>query len=245
MQDESFLNDPAMSSPVSGQPLLSSSSGHFYHGNSLGGIHGSVYMALSQDVVRGVVGVPGAPFSLMLPRSLDFAQLEAIMKVEYPNSLDLALLLAACECLWERSEPAGYMDRIISNPFPNTPVHTVIIQHALGDAQVSYVGSYTLARSMGGGTGTMFQSNVIEVNEELFGFKFIPDNMVVTSGALISTYRFPWVEPANEWNLPANATTDTHEGPRRMFSAQEQSFLFFTTGDIVNTCLGPCIGHHW
>lgn len=39
-----------------------------YFGNSEGGIFGTVYMAVTQDVEYGVLGVPGGPYSLLLPR---------------------------------------------------------------------------------------------------------------------------------------------------------------------------------
>jgi hypothetical protein len=45
-----------------------------YYGNSLGGILGDVYMAVTTDVTSGVLGVPGGPFSLLLPRSKDFEE---------------------------------------------------------------------------------------------------------------------------------------------------------------------------
>ena len=43
-----------------------------YTGNSEGGIFGTVYMAVTQDVERGVLGVPGGPYAMLLPRSHDF-----------------------------------------------------------------------------------------------------------------------------------------------------------------------------
>ena len=47
----------------------------FYTGNSQGGIMGAVYLAASTDVVQGVLGVGGAPYALLLPRSTDFGAL--------------------------------------------------------------------------------------------------------------------------------------------------------------------------
>ena len=47
----------------------------YYHGISQGGIFGPVYMALTTDVQRGVLGVPGQSYNLLLNRSVDFAPL--------------------------------------------------------------------------------------------------------------------------------------------------------------------------
>ena len=48
--------------PVAGEALQTG-----YFGNSEGGISGHVYMALSQDVPRGLLGVSGGPYALLLP----------------------------------------------------------------------------------------------------------------------------------------------------------------------------------
>lgn len=88
--------------------------------------------------------------------------------------------------LWDRLEPSGYMNSITANPLPRTPAKQILMQYAVGDAQVTYlgtylhfvsavfrlvgvtvwwfvrVGAYTIARSIG---ASMFQSNVVEANQ--------------------------------------------------------------------------------
>ena len=49
----------------------------FYDGNSQGGIFGGTVMSIAQDITRGVLGVPGMNYSLLLTRSSDFADLRA------------------------------------------------------------------------------------------------------------------------------------------------------------------------
>ena len=44
----------------------------FYDGNSQGGIFGGTVMSIAQDITRGVLGVPGMNYSLLLTRSVDF-----------------------------------------------------------------------------------------------------------------------------------------------------------------------------
>jgi len=59
----------------------------YYYGNSQGGIFGSVYMALTTDVERGVLGVGGGPYNLLLPRSKDFEPLFVRSRTARPKAL--------------------------------------------------------------------------------------------------------------------------------------------------------------
>jgi hypothetical protein len=108
-----------------------------YYGNSLGGIIGDVYMAVTTDVIRGVLGVPGGPFPLLLPRSKDFDVFEDVMRALYPDPVDYITGIGFIGLLWSRLEPSGYMSYVTENPLPNTPTHRVLFQYALGDAQVN------------------------------------------------------------------------------------------------------------
>jgi hypothetical protein len=96
-----------------------------YYGNSLGGIIGDVYMAVTTDVIRGVLGVPGGPFPLLLPRSKDFDVFEDVMRALYPDPVDYITGIGFIGLLWSRLEPSGYMSYVTENPLPNTPTHRV------------------------------------------------------------------------------------------------------------------------
>lgn len=65
-----FSQDPLMLTP-SGESIIDTSK-TAYFGNSCGGIMGTVYMATTQNVRRGLLGVAGGSFNLILPRSADF-----------------------------------------------------------------------------------------------------------------------------------------------------------------------------
>lgn len=211
-----------------------------YYGNSLGGIMGSVYMATSVEVTRGVAGVPGGPFGILLPRSQDFAELFEVIRLRYSDGLDRIFLMAMLDFIWMRLEPGGYMQAVNRQPLPNSPTHTVLFQYGLGDAQVTWLAGHAIARSVG---AAMFESQVPTGNETLFGFPKVKDTDSVGNGtSVIQGYDFgvplsniPFV------NQPANKTTDTHELVRRTPQAQAQIDHFFTTGTIINTCGGPCI----
>jgi hypothetical protein len=57
-------------------------------GNSNGGILGTVFLALSNDIHRGVLGVPGAPYNLLVFRSVDFAAYYDLIAARFPDPVD-------------------------------------------------------------------------------------------------------------------------------------------------------------
>lgn len=71
----------------------------------------------------------------------------------------------------------AFVRAISREPLPNTPPHTIIFEYGLGDAQVSWLGCQTIARSAG---SSMFASNVREGNETLSGFPFVSDTTVLS-----------------------------------------------------------------
>lgn len=153
--------DPAMQ--FGAGPVVNASWRNYY-GNSDGGILGGVFMALTTDTTHGVLGVPGAPYTLLLPRSLDFASLYDVLKLRYSNSLARISLYAVLQLLWDRMDPAGYLDAITDEPLANTPRHHVQLHYGLADAQVTWLGAKTMARSVG---AHMWQSNVVYVVGDL------------------------------------------------------------------------------
>src|SRR5215510_15419403 len=104
-------------------------------------------MAIAQDITRGVLGVPGMNYSLLLTRSVDFNTYSLILYPAYPNELTRPLLLALM--LWDRSDPNGYARHITNDPLPNTPSHQVLLHEAFGDHQVANVATEITARSIG------------------------------------------------------------------------------------------------
>ena len=51
----------------------------------------------------------------------------------------------------------GYVDGVTTNPLPGTPAHRVILQYGLADAQVTWLSTHTIARTIG---THIFESNV-------------------------------------------------------------------------------------
>lgn len=65
-----------------------------YYGCSLGGILGTVYMALSSDVKVATLGVPGGPLALLFPRNdAGSLILSKLLAIHYPNTADRMSIL--------------------------------------------------------------------------------------------------------------------------------------------------------
>eukprot|EP01138_Halocafeteria_seosinensis_P000158 gb/GECG01000164.1/.p1 GENE.gb/GECG01000164.1/~~gb/GECG01000164.1/.p1 ORF type:complete len:683 (+),score=64.76 gb/GECG01000164.1/:1-2049(+) len=230
----SFKDDPSMQ--VNGQSIIRDSSKRNYYGNSCGGIYGTVYMAVSQDVTEGVIGVGGSPFALLLPRSVDFDAMRDIIFLSYSGTLERPALLAVVQLLWDRMEPSGYLHAISRDPLPNTPPHRIVQHYGLGDAQVTWLGDQTIGRSI---NASMFESNVAEGNVSLFGFPFVSDSNTVTKGHVIQGFDFG-VPVVPFTDVPPPRKYDTHENTRRVKAGQQQMYQFFETGKVENYCNGAC-----
>jgi len=162
---DGFATDDALkmthngTDPVSnpGTPAIDTSAGEdtrgYYMGISQGGIMGGALTALSPDVDRGVLGVPGINYSTLLRRSVDsdeYFKLPGLgLYSNYPDQASRPLLLSLMQLLWDRGEGNGYAQAMTDNPLPNTPEHDVLLRVALGDHQVSNFAAEVEARTIG------------------------------------------------------------------------------------------------
>ncbi|MFW6050370.1 MAG: hypothetical protein ACODAU_04305 [Myxococcota bacterium] len=122
----------------------------YYFGGSQGGILGASIMALSTDVERGVLAVPGQPYNILLNRSVNFDDFSTIVYPLYGwNGLHMQMNMALMQGLWDRAEPTGYSKYIRTDTLPNTPPHEVLMQVSVGDHQVTDLGAHIMARTIG------------------------------------------------------------------------------------------------
>ena len=115
-----------------------------------GGAFGGMVTALSPDAVRASLGTGGMNYNLMLPRSIDFKPFEAGFAKAYPSRLDRMLILSMLQGQWDRGETDGYAQNLTQDPLPNTPLHTLLFQAAVGDHQVPTVATEVEARTRRG-----------------------------------------------------------------------------------------------
>jgi hypothetical protein len=120
-----------------------------YLGASLGGIEGGALTAVAPDYTRAALVVPGMNFSLLLPRSTQADPYFALADASYRDELTRALILSMIGQLWERGEANAYAQHMTRNPYPNTPLHEVMLHMAFGDHQVANVATEVEARTIG------------------------------------------------------------------------------------------------
>ncbi|MFY0531818.1 hypothetical protein [Nannocystis pusilla] len=157
-----FASDPSLT--WQGEPAMFDTSAAYYFGNSQGGIFGASLMAVQVDVTRGMLGVPGQPYNILLNRSVDFDNFFAVVKGAYPDPIDIQVVLGLVQMLWDRSEPNGYSHHI-REPLPNTPAHDVLLNVAIGDHQVTTLGAHIMARAIGE------VANMGPVNRSIWGLE--------------------------------------------------------------------------
>ncbi len=237
-----FVSDPAFQDG-SGNPVIDTSA-VFYDGNSQGGIFGGTVMAIAQDITRGVLGVPGIDYSLLLTRSSDFTAYSAFLYPAYPNELTRPFLLAMIQMLWDRSDPNGYAHHITSDPLPGTPAHAILIHEAFGDHQVANVSAEIEARTLGLSVHqpALAPGRSYEVTP-YYGIPAIPTDPY--NGSAIVVWDSGAATPPTTNTAPTTGF-DPHGDPRSSPLARQQKSDFLKIGgQFVDACSGaPCTATH-
>lgn len=202
----------------------------FFYGISLGGTQGGSFMALSPDVKRGVLNVPGAAWSLMMQRSSNWGFYGNFMDLGYPNSRDQQILLVLSQILFDFSDPIAYAHRVIETPFPATPEKQILLQQAIEDSQVPNIATEKMARAMG-------IPNIIPTARAVWG---MDEATEARSGLTVWDENLTPLTPTE--NTPPPDDNRTHGTNRSLteVKAETQRFLL-GDGLIVNPCGGPCI----
>ena len=212
-----------------GHPLVDTSL-CAYRGDSQGGIFGGTYMGVSTDVTRGLLSVPGAPYSILLNRSQDFGPFFVILSAVNDSALDVQMAIGLVQMLWDKTEPNGYIPYITDDLLPNTPSHSILIQNALGDHQVSELGAHYLARATKATLVDPFVRPIYGLETKKAPF----------SGNAIVEFDFG-NPPIPDGDQPPTQGSDPHETVRRTPEAYDQADVFFRTGQVTQTCSGPCV----
>ncbi len=212
----------------------------YYDGNSQGGIEGGLVTSVATDFTRSVLGVSAINYSLLLPRSTDFNTYESVMIPSYPAEIDRLRGLAAIQLEWDRAEPDGYANHMTSDPLPGTPTHTVLMQIAVGDHQVSDYAADTEARTIGAQTNCpSFDPGRVPDTRLLWGVPCI--SSFPYSGSAIVYYDSGAALPLLG-DVPPTSGHDPHEDPRANPQARNQKSAFLMpSGSVIDVCSGgPC-----
>lgn len=223
----------------------------YFDGNSQGGIVGGALVATAPNIHKGVLGVPGANYSLLLQRFGPFAERFGIMLYPaYPDPLDQSLVFALMQMLWDRAENNGYLSHFAGHPLPNTRADKrLLLQGALGDHLVTQWSAEIMARTIGAplheptrrlgdhpDRNRYFQIDDLNYPHAGHGFT------VWDSGAH-DGQRGNALPPHGNIG-PTQATgygLDPHESPRRTPAAQAQKSAFLQPDSMVVDVCGDDI----
>ena len=230
--DNGILSDPAFNNVKVDGDLI-------YYGNSQGGIMGSAITAVSPDISRAVLGVPGINYSILLLRSIDFTDYEAVMIPAYPSRRDRTLSISLMQMLWDRGEGGGYINHITRDPLPGTQANKAVLMHvAWGDHQVSELTSFIEARSLG---AKIYRPMVAEGrSHEVTPGWGLEDVAEGDTGSVIVIWD-SGAEMIPVEVLPPSVGRDPHEDPRDNQVARSQMAQFLFGGTFTDVCGGqPC-----
>lgn len=205
----------------------------YYFGGSQGGILGASLMAITTDIERGLLAVPGQSYNLLLNRSVNFDPFSEILYSLYNwNALDMQLNLALVQGLWDRAEPTGYSKYIRSNLLPGTPAHEVLIQVSKADHQVTNLGAHIMARTIGGVV------NLAPVIRDVWGIEVVSGEH---TGSAMLEVDFGNPEPPIT-NIPhwGDTLRDPHGRATELRNIGDSLSRFYATGVAENLCNGPC-----
>ncbi len=201
----------------------------FWEGDSQGGIYGATHVALSPDVTRGMLGVPGQNYSTMLQRSVDFDPFFFVIDTSYPDPKDQAVVLGLVQTLWDGSDPVSYYRHLSLEPFPGDAPNAVLLGPARGDWQVPLITVETAARS---GLGVAIMAHY----DDERGVPLVDPAPYPHTGSAVVNWHF-----GNAWppagNLPPDDDVgDPHGKPRREPAYRRQMVHFFETGEVIDVC---------
>ena len=223
---ERLKDDPALA--INGKAVTDASN-VVYFGISDGGIQGGTFMALSQDIERGVLNVPGCEWSLMIYRSVDFASIQPLLSLIVPDPVQDQTLLAALQSEWDYTDPATYAPHLLHDPLPGVFTKQILMQESIGDAQVTNVATRVLARTMG--------IAGLDLIDPIYG--------VVQMPAPLDSAYTQWnsnpmpLPPAGD--LALSSDNGAHDAVYQYLPAQEQILAFLQpNGQVLETCNGPC-----
>lgn len=215
---------------INGKPILDGNE-VYYLGISNGAIQGGTLMALTPDIQRGILNVGGANWSMLMSRSADFGPLSTLMKTYYKDPVEQQLTLALFQPHFDIVDPFTYAPYLLKDPKRlGVPAKTILLQEAIGDAQVPNLTTRSWVRTLG-------LTALEPLFEPVFGINTkaapLPQSGYVQFGP-----RPTPVPPNGNLPIPRNSQ---HNVVRQLEGAVRQMQEFFQKdGTIQHFCKGPC-----
>ena len=237
-----FVADPAFRTEAD-SPIVAVGATQFV-GNSQGGILGGAMSAVSTEWSRVVLGVPGLDYSLLLTRSSDWPEFQAIFDVAYTDPAERVIALQLIQLLWDRGENDGYAQHLTDDPYPGITAKQVLLVGAFGDHQVANVATYVLARTIGASVHTpvLAAGRSPEV-EPAWAIPALDHSAPPSAALVMWDYATP---PPPTVNLPPTEPeygNDPHGSGSDEPAVLLQALTFLLTGELTDPCSGaPCTG---
>ena len=217
----------------------------FYYGNSQGGILPAPMQAVSPDINRGVYGVPGMNYSMLLRRSKDFTLYSIPLYLAYPDELDRNLAFALIQMLWDRGENSGYAaylterDKAVDGTQPNLSGtdNYVLLHTAFADQEVTHWSVDMMARTMGIPVDDRDVLRYPGLNPEIAPYYAIPRLGFDERGRGAGSANIVWVQPGvlspPLAEVPPLDGPNPHSYPRGHGGANCQSHFFLQRDGFI------------
>ncbi len=200
----------------------------YYIGGSQGGIMGGTVVGLAPNLDRGMLGVGGANYSLMVWRSTAFSELETVWGSFHPDGVEREFLFALFQSQFDFSDPLSY-DDLLADPIIPGGEKALMLLESIGDAQVPNIASEMMARTYG---MEMLDPPIYPV----FGVPGTTEPVAGHSLLQVDTKKGPL--PPKE-NLMPEDDNGAHGAAADGPGAQE-TIAMFLNGPVSNQCDGPC-----
>ncbi|MCB9751110.1 MAG: hypothetical protein H6713_14125 [Myxococcales bacterium] len=222
---EEFRALPELQGPF--ESLIDAEQVH-YVGGSQGGIMGGTVVALAPSLDRGVLGVGGANYSLMVWRSTAFEMLNSTWGAYHPDSVQREFLFSLFQSQFDFSDPLSY-DDMLSAPLVPGGDKALMLLESIGDAQVPNISSELLARTYG----------MEMLDPPVYPVYGVPGTQAPVAGhSMLQVDTLNGPLPPKE-NLMPEEDNGAHgaaaDGP-----GVQATIAAFLAGPVTNQCDGPC-----
>ena len=141
----------------------------------------------------------------------------------------------------DRGEDAGYVQHIIDDPLPGTPIKQVLMHVAYGDHQVSVLSALVQARTMGVPIHCPIAREGRFPKDPAWG---LADAVPGESTSAIVIWD-SGMAPLPFEATPPREGDDSHEDPRADIDARRQKAAFSFDGEFIDVCGGEaCLADH-
>lgn len=225
---ENLARGPLAADPefqINGFPMLDVTNVNYF-GASLGGIMGNTFMAYDQHITKGIFGVPGGNWSLLIERSFAWSPLQISVIAAYEDMPTYQILVSMLSMRLEPYDPITTARHVINDPLPNTPAKQVFLYSAVGDSLVASMSTEMIARELGIGVCGPSLMVPYGMNEH---------TLPATSALTIYDER-PGDLPSG-FNVPPLRENGTHSDVNERPAVMRQLKQFFEEGQVSNQCM--------